>query len=78
VKDSRSVTSSGSAIALGRSGGASGLEIDVSDRDLHALAEQQFRGGAADAAGTARDGDGLSGKDAGLLGHGFLLLCGER
>ncbi len=50
-------------------GGARGVEVDISDRDLHALAEQRLRGGTADPARSPGDRCGLSGEDAGLLGH---------
>ena len=48
---------------------AGGIEVDVADRDPHALAQERFGRGAADPARGAGDRGGLSGEDAGLLGH---------
>ena len=57
-------------------GGPGGLVVvHVAYRDLHALGEERFGGGAPDPAGGTRDGGGLSGEDAGLFCH--LLLLGS-
>ena len=50
-----------------------GREVEVADGDLHALAQEGLRGGAADAAGGAGDRGDLAGEDAVLLGHGTDL-----
>ena len=50
--------------------GLRGLEVEVADRDLHALAHERPGGRLADAAGAAGDERDLTDEDAGLLGHG--------
>ena len=46
------------------------VEVHVADRHPHALAQERFGGRAPDAARGTGDRGGLSGEDAGLLGHG--------
>ena len=73
------MTSSGSATVLAPSSEAvlaACLVVDVADRDLHALGEEGFGGGAPDTPGGTGDRGCLSGEDAGLFGHLLLLGCG--
>ena len=46
------------------------LDVHVADRHLHALAQERLGGGTPDPARGTGDRGGLSGEDAGLLGHG--------
>ncbi len=72
AKDSRSVTSSGSATVRAPSSAAvrsAAAQVHVADRDPHALVQERLRGRAADAARGAGDRRRLAGEDTGLLGH---------
>jgi len=59
-------------------GGLRGGEVQVADGDFHALGDERARRLLADAAGTAGDRYDLTAEDAGLLGHGALLLGGTN